>query len=287
MTRRKPLTLNAGKVEQLPDNGAIAGVATVRQTVLNGSTDSSGFPNALSAGAGLAVTLTATGTAFLLSFAAGFDANGNIDYLGQFTANQSFSSLTASTTNYLYVDRDSTTGALTTGFSTLLPVYQTIAPTSPATGQHWFDLNAFTMKRWSGSAWVVFQRVFVGEAIAGASTITTTVNYALRGAYQSVWTAVAATTIYSFNHNLGISLSANTNIQVFTSVAGSDSDSVIATPSTTFWNGSVNQTYGWLPRVTTTPHKTFSLLTRDFPALNNTNNFVATGNYKVCVNRGW
>lgn len=262
----------------------VGAIVPVRQTVLNGAVDSSGFPSALSIGAGLSVTLTGTGIPFLLSFAAGFDANGPVDYLGRFTANQTFSGLTANTTCFLYVDRDSTTGALTIGFTTLAPTYQPAAPSSPATGQHWFDLSSFTMKRWSGSAWVVFQRVFVGACNTGASTVTAVFTYAYGGIYQSLWIAVIANTTYTFNHQLGMFLSqAAANIQVFTSIAGNDSDSIIATPFVAI--GSTN--YGYNAWYVGGGRVSLAIATKDLVARDTSNTFVSTGYYKVCVNRGW
>lgn len=286
MTRRKPLTLNAGKLEQLPDSGTIAGVASVRQTVLSGSVDSSSFPNALSIGSGLSVTLTAsTGTPFLVSFAAGFDSNGAIDYLGQFTTNQSFTGLTANTTCFLYVDRNTTTGALTTGFSTLAPAYATVAPTSPAVDQHWFNLSTFQMMRWSGGAWAPFQRVFAGEAVTGATAVTIIATYAYRGRYQSAWIAVVASTNYSFNHDLGISLpAANVNVGIYTSIAGSDIDALIAVPSLLF----NNQYYGYQVRSPSiTVRRNIQIATQNFVALDYSNNWVTTAFYKLAVARGW
>lgn len=256
----------------------------VRQTVLNGTVDSNGFPNALSVGSGLAVTLTATGTAFLLSFAAGFDSNGAIDYLTQFTANQSFSSLTAASTCFLYVDRNPSTGALATGFTTIAPVYQTVAPTPPATGQHWFDLSAFMMKRWSGSAWIVLQRVFVGECVVGASTVTTVTNYAYRGFYQSAWVAVVALTNYNFNHQLGMSLAAaSANISVFTSIAGNDTDATVAVQVLLFQS----QYYGYQQRRSLTATRTLQISTQAFVAQDSSNTWQTTGFYKITVSRGW
>lgn len=260
----------------------------VRQTVLSGSVDASGFPNALSAGNGLSVSLAATTTAFTLAFATGWDKRGAIDTVGQFTSNQTWSGLTASTTCYLYIDY-SVTGVLSLSFSTFPPVYATISPASPATDQHWFDLSTFTMKRWSGSAWVVFQRVFVGEAATGASTVTSVITYAYRGFYQSVWLAVVANTTYNFSHNLGINLaSSNPTLQVLTSTAGNDSDAIQATPYVSVNTGlTTNPSYGWQVVYTAPVRNVFGLATENNVMRNTSNVFVTTGYYKVCLSRGW
>lgn len=284
MTRRKPLTLNAGKLEQLPDNGAIAGVTPVRQTVLNGSVDSSGFPNALSIGSGLAVTLTATGTAFLLSFAAGFDSNGSVDYLGSFTANQTLAGLPANASIVvLYVDRDPATGALTLGNtgSNIGFTYEATAPTSPVTGQHWFDLSTYLMKQWSGSAWVTKQRVLIGECTTGASSVTSVTTYAYRGVYRSNWLAVTSNTLYAFNHNLGVQAGSGVFFSLFTSVAGSDGDAVPG--NLAFLSGASYYGYQFYNGGLST-WKAIQIRALEYPVLNASNAWLTSGYYKLL---GW
>lgn len=260
-------------------------VPNTRQTVLRGSVDSNGFPNALSIGSGLAVTLTATGTPFELAFAAGI-ANGCIDFITGFTTNQSFSALTASTTNFLYVERNVTTGALTVGFSVLQPVYSTVAPSSPATDQHWFDLSTFTMKRWSGSAFVVLQRVFIGEAVTGASTVTSVITYAYQRIYQSIWVAVVADTSYSFNHNLGIPIaSASAQIAVFASTTANDNTAMLATPFVQA--ATLNYGYTMLYSSNAIVRNALTINTKALSVLSTANAYQATGFYKVTVKGGW
>jgi hypothetical protein len=248
--------------------------------------DSNGFPNALSAGSGLAVTLTASAVPFLLSFAAGFDSNGNVDFLSQITTNQTFSGLTANSTLYLCVDRSPTTGTLTLGFSGSGTAYSNKAPTAPATGATWFDLNAFVMKQWSGSAWVALQRIIIGEATTGAGTVTSVTTYAYRGFYQSAWVAVIANTDYVFNHNLGIPLlSANASTLIFAGTSGADFDAAPATPALNV--GGTD--YGYQQRYPSggTGWKTLTINTKANPAYNSANVWQTTGFYKVVISRGW
>lgn len=91
----------------------------IRQTVLSG-VNSAGTPSALSAGSGLAVNLAATASPFTVSFAAGFGANGAVDYVGRATVDTAsfWSSLPASSLSFLSVTYNS--GGLTAG-STLAP----------------------------------------------------------------------------------------------------------------------------------------------------------------------
>lgn len=201
---------------QLDGFAATSRVAVPRRqcALLGQISASTGLPNAFSIGGGLAVQLNASSTnPFVMTFAAGFDALGvPIDYCGTFSLSQVFSSLTANSTNYLYVDRASD-GTLTIGRTTLMPIYARVPPASPATGQSWFStsqsslssLPGMTMYEWSGSAWVARQRVFVGEAIAGATNISAVYTYAYQRRYQSPWTAFTAGNFVNFAHLLGMS----------------------------------------------------------------------------------
>lgn len=143
----------------------------------------------------------------------------------QITVNSNVSgawgSFAASTTYYLYQDRDTTTGVVTYGSTTLKPTYSPVSPTSPATGQHWFDLTSWQMKRWSGSAWVVFQRLFLGECTTNTlSQPTVGLAYALQGVYIPGRITASASTTYTKNHNLGTDL-AIAQVHEATSAGGS------------------------------------------------------------------
>ena len=292
---------NAGTVEtRTADNSALAPFSAsqirspsvselgVRQTVLTGSVDSSGLPNALSIGSGLAVSLSAASTAMLLSFAAGFDGNGQIDYAGQFTSNQTFSSLTASTTCFLYVDRNTSTGALTLGFSTLTPIYSRSTPSSPSTDQHWFSPATYVMQRWNGSAWAAVQRVFVGEAVTGASTVTSVDTYAYSGLFVTGWFAVTTGTNYSKKHYLGMSIAdANALVSVFTSTSSTGASNVAIAPT---FVSNMTAFYGYLPKSTLINSRQG---TGFFTGANGVHyddgsgNWVTSAYYNIIFKRGW
>ncbi|PSB26218.1 hypothetical protein [Stenomitos frigidus] len=260
----------------------------VRQCVLNGSYDSNGQPNALGAGSGLSVVLAASSsTPFTLAFAAGYDAYGCLDYVGQFTSSQTISGLTANATQlFIYVDRNPSTGALTFGFTTQGYIYQfkqTIA--SPAATFHWFDLTTFTMKTYTGSAFVPVQRVIIGEVATNATSVTNVITYAYRGHFASNWIAVAANTVYTVNHNLGVQLaSASGNLQFWTSATGSEGDAVLATPSV-YFNAKY---YGYQTNnAVSAAWKLLQFATKDFVLLDTSNNWQTTGYYQVRMTRGW
>lgn len=196
---------------------------TDRQTVVSGSVDAAGKANYLSIGAGLSVNLAATTTPVCLNFAAGFDASGSVDYSERITADvaAAFSALTASSTLFLYRDRDVASGALSYGFvATLAPVYNAVAPSAPAAGQHWFDFGTRQMKRWSGAAWVVVHRVFMGECVTSGAAVTSVITYAYRGEYDSGLFSVSANSPYSKNSDVGTPC--DVNLFFCTSATGLD-----------------------------------------------------------------
>lgn len=171
-------------------------IAGVRQTVQSASVDSNGYANFISIGTGLSVNIAATTTNIKLNASGGLsDRNATIN------ANTTISSLTANTTNYLYADI-SATGVVTLGSTTLAPIYQFGGTPSITNNQHTFNIGEMKMYVGNGSAASQTYRVFLGEAVTGASTVTSIVNYALNGQYVSpvaALPAVATRTAYSAN----------------------------------------------------------------------------------------
>ncbi|MBP7529302.1 MAG: LamG domain-containing protein [Syntrophorhabdaceae bacterium] len=102
---------------------ASAGCVPVRQTVLSSSVDASGYANFISIGSGLAVDIDGTPTPVRIAFAAGFGANGALNYVGTIDSDTSISSLAPISTNFLYAERDSSTGALSFGKTSYNPLY--------------------------------------------------------------------------------------------------------------------------------------------------------------------
>ncbi len=69
--------------------------------------------------------------------------------------------ITLMSTGFVFLDKD----ALTTEVFFETPVWSGVEPTSPATGDYWFDLNAETWKRFSGSAFDSTDRTLIGMVI--------------------------------------------------------------------------------------------------------------------------
>jgi hypothetical protein len=197
-------------LNSLPPPTTAASSSSTRQTVAGGPVTTSGTPNFLPAtAAGLSVTSANVSSTYPLSVTA---ANNNDpasgsqkDLIGFSTSNLTWASLTASTTNYLYVTVG-TGGLLTTGSTTLAPIYQQGG--TPATTARQFTFNIGEMRSYFGNGSTAPQAnvVFVGEAVTSATAVTSTVAYAYNGQYVSAFTATlpgsGATT--SVSHNLGV-----------------------------------------------------------------------------------
>lgn len=178
--------------------------AQKRQTVLTGAA------TRLAIGTGLAVNLLATTTPLRVSFAGGTGNQGYIDRIATLTADVTgfWSGLTANVVNYLFYDRNTTTGVVTGVASTLPYIAQdSNASISVANGQHTYVYDTGQMYVGNGSVATTVDRTAEGECLAGASTIATVTSYRLQGKYRApLGTAIANGTRMSFNHNIGTSL---------------------------------------------------------------------------------
>jgi hypothetical protein len=94
-----------------------------RQTVLVSSLDANGLPNFISIGTGLVVNIAATSIPVITSFAAGFGVDGGIEFIGSVSTDDTITSLTNNAVNYLFIERDATTGAITLGKTIKKPQY--------------------------------------------------------------------------------------------------------------------------------------------------------------------
>ena len=179
---------------------------SVRQTALTGAV-TNGVASFISAGTGLAADLEANPVSLVLAFAAGFNPRGEqIDHLSVISADtaSAWSSLDTSDTLYLFVDRNTGTGALTFNFITTVPSYGYVHPGSPATDDHSFLIQEMKMYRWTGSVWEEKQRVFLGEVDTDGSGVTAARTYALRGEFEGLTAALAISTQYTFNSQIGM-----------------------------------------------------------------------------------
>jgi len=173
----------------------------VRQTILKAAAAP------LQIGTGLAVNLLATTTPYIVAIPAGMGANGQIDYITRRIADVTgyWSGLSASTTNYLFVDRNVSTG-VDSGVSSTLPYIAQLSTVAASTvnGQHTYMTDTGEMYVGNGSTASVVQRTAVGECVTGASTVTSVTPYAPLGQYESSEQSVTLGTSYSVNSNIGI-----------------------------------------------------------------------------------
>ena len=174
----------------------------VRQTVQTGLVDANGYANFVSIGTGLAVNIAATAVPLIVSSSGGSIVN---DRVGIISANTTIGSLAASNTNYLYADV-AVDGGVTLRAGVLAPIYQFGGTPSVTNGQ--FTFNISEMKGYLGNGTTAPQAyiVYLGEAITNATNVTSVVNYALNGLYDSGYTNTlpAAGTTITRSHNIGV-----------------------------------------------------------------------------------
>lgn len=182
-------------------NTTVTQAVGVRQTVQKSSVDANGLPNFIVAGTGLSVNISATAIPVEINFAGGSIQD---DKYGEITADTTISGLTANTTNYLYADI--TSGSIVLGATTLAIIEQVGGTYSIANGQTTINTSEMTVKLGNTSTATQVWRVFLGEAVTGASTVTSVVNYALNGMYESIFDTIPiAGTSYIKNCNIGTS----------------------------------------------------------------------------------
>jgi hypothetical protein len=195
----------AGKWTAFPfvTQSATAQTGGVRQTVRNGPVDTNGLPTFLATSASLTLTTQniSSSNPLVVSAAAGATANGLVDYNTVFTANQSWSGLTANSTLYLYVNAQ--TGAL--GFTTLAPIYQQGGTPSTVNGQFTFNIGQMIGYMGNGTTAIATPLVFVGECTTSASAVTAVTAYAYNGYYDSGFTATLPIAVaVTKNSNIGV-----------------------------------------------------------------------------------
>lgn len=185
-------------------------ITLVRQTVISGPLNVSGYADFLTADGADGVNLGANVSSIRITFAAGFDDSGPVDYIESISEYQSsyWDGLGASTTHYLYIRRNTITGVLTSGsidLATNSLDYGDIHPdTGVVDGDFSFIIPEMKMYERVSGSWTEVQVVFVGEAVTdGTPEVTDVLTYALRGRYESVGASYAASTKYSFNSYIG------------------------------------------------------------------------------------
>lgn len=177
------------------DNKSIA--VPVRQTVLKGNVDTSGF----SAFGGSTGSTTVTASSTLVATC----ADGVNDRVGTIV-NPSWTGLSTNGTMYLYLDI-ATDGTCTTGSTTLAPTYRWGGADVVTNLQNTFNIQEMKMKVGNGATATQVYRVFIGEVMVAGGVVNAITWYALMGRYHGVFvnTLPSVATAISINHNLGTS----------------------------------------------------------------------------------
>jgi hypothetical protein len=167
----------------------------VRQTVLSGTVDSSGF----SSFGGSTGSTTVTASTTLIATA----ANGATNRTSSIV-NPSWTGLSTNGTMYLGLTLNAD-GTCTPFVTTLAPTYQWGGTFSVTSNQRTFNIQAMQMQVGNGTTAAQAYDVFVGEVTVAGGVVTAIVWYALMGRYDSGFTATlpSPSTQVSKNHNLG------------------------------------------------------------------------------------
>lgn len=89
-----------------------------------------------------------------------FDSTGTPIARSNFLGNNEI--LTIMSLGWVFLDVNGTT----TEVSYKTPVYASVAPTSPAAADYWYDQSLNKWKRYSGSAWIIVSRLLIGTVVA-------------------------------------------------------------------------------------------------------------------------
>lgn len=266
----------------------------VRQTVLGGPVDTNGLPTFFPSTSGSLVLTTqnvSSSAPLVCTSANGFNSTGAVNNLGSSTSNLSWTA-SASATNYLYATLN-TFFVITPGSTTLAPVYQAGGTPSVANGQFTFLINSMTGYMGNGSTAVQANIVFIGECVAGASSITSTVAYAYQGLYDGAYTNTLPTggQTISAAHNIGcVPRLRNYLIQCITIDAGYAVGDEIINPT------NFNGTYVYPPTVSTSTKTAYVVLQSGGTSssyISNRTTFAsgyataANWKYKITCLRGW
>ena len=97
-------------------------------------------------------------------------AHGSTDYLLKFdqTVLNAWQ-LSSGVDNWLFIDQNLITGALSYDVTTHEPITSSVEPIGAPTGQLWFDLTETVMKTFNGSKWIDTPRLVVGKIVGGST----------------------------------------------------------------------------------------------------------------------
>jgi hypothetical protein len=169
-----------------------------RQTIMSAPIDTNGM-TALGGSVGAMTTVVTTAIGAAPASGAAYTttmplkvtaANGyGNDVTGTSVSNLTWTSINTSGTYYLYVDVDETTGALTTGSTKLVPIYQVAGVPAVTSTQDTFNIEQMVMWCGNGATAVQKYRVYVGQVDTTGATTSNLIWYTINGVYDSGYTA--------------------------------------------------------------------------------------------------
>jgi len=205
---------------------SIASTVPVRQTVLSGPIDSSGYPTLLPTSCTSLNFTTSNITVsapVVVTSSGGFNSSGGSDRIGYTTSNLTWTGLTANAVNYLGLVI-AANGNVTTSFTTVIPVFQWGGTASNGNGNYTFNIQAMQMQVGNGTATAQTFTTFVGEANCNSNAVVSAVSYAYMARYRSTLTDIPPVSCRTvFNHAIGVDpqfLTANAFVRFTTTTFG-------------------------------------------------------------------
>ena len=217
---------------QTPYSSSSIQSVPVRQTVLNGPMNSSGYPTLVPSSC-TSLTLNTSNISasapLVVAAANGFSSLGGADRIGYTTGNLSWQNLAANAVNFLAVVV-SANGNMTTTFTNNAPVYQWGGSNSTVNGNYTFNIQAMQMAVGNGTASAQTFTVFVGEANCNSNAVVSAVSYAYMARYTAKTACPNNGSTQQFNHNIGLSkrhIDVSVNIEAITLDSGAAAGEVI------------------------------------------------------------
>lgn len=196
-------------IDQLPPASIALAPSPIRQAVTAGPITSTGAANLGGATGNTWISCSGVSASYplIVTAAAGWSAvNGlPIDIRGITTAPISWIGLTTNGTMYLYVNV-SESGVISTGSTTIPPVYQDGGASSTIASAHTYNIKEGVMRVGTGGSSTPVTRVFIGEVTVASGVVADITWYAYNGAYAGAWTAIlpAANSLTTVTHALGL-----------------------------------------------------------------------------------
>lgn len=175
----------------------------IRQTIQTGLKDANGYCAITATSADLTLTLLASPDEPVSVHAWG--GTKSKDRFVEIVANMTLSLPASAAAVYCYINIDEN-NVPTLGYTLFAPIYQKGGAISMVDGQFTCDIAAGKCYVGvGGTSYVQVWRVFFQESVTSASAITSVVNYALNGKYDSGYTATlpATSSVTNKNHNIG------------------------------------------------------------------------------------